>query len=504
MKLLNAQQIKDLEAFTIERQNISSSELMNRAASKCFNWIVKNIGLNHAFTIICGPGNNGGDGLVIAQLLKENNCNVECILLDFTDKKASDFDLNLKKLQKADCEIHSIQSESELENLKFNGKIVIDAIFGIGLSRPTEGITAAIIKQINKSKPERVIAIDLPSGLYCDELNSKVDQIIQADYTLTFHIPKLSFFFPEGGNSVGKVIVLAIRLDKLFASKSKSKYYFITPLKVGAFLEKRKTFSHKGTYGHANIIAGSRGKIGAAILASNSASFSGVGLVTATVPSIGLNAMQTSVPVAMCDDSYGTDYLKGEIEINNKHTYGIGPGIGKTEETVQFLRYFLKQANKPIVIDADALNCIAVNREMLNDIPEHSILTPHIKEFERLAGETQNSLERLKRLVEFCEINKVYIVLKDARTIICSPQGKCYFSLNGSPGMATGGSGDVLTGILTGLLAQGFSPEETTRFGVVLHGLSGELAAKKHSEYAMTAESILNEIGEGFKLLLRD
>jgi NAD(P)H-hydrate epimerase len=503
MKILTAQQLKELDAFSIERQNISSADLMQRAASKCFNWINKNLGLNHSFSIVCGPGNNGGDGLVIAQLLSENNCDVECILLNFTDKNSPDYELNLTKLQKTECKIRSIQSENELESIKFNGKIVVDAIFGFGLSRPAEGLAAAIIKHINSCKTKKVIAIDLPSGLYCDQLNAKEDQIIQADFTLTFHVPKLSFFFPEGGNSVGKVIVLDIRLDKSFASKLESNYSYITPSKVGGFLKKRKTFSHKGTYGHTNIIAGSRGKMGAAVLASKAASFSGVGLVTSTIPSVGLNVMQMTVPVAMCDDNYGTDCLEGKIEINDKHTYGIGPGIGKSSETVEFLKHFLKEVIQPIVIDADALNCISENREMLYDIPENSILTPHIKEFGRLAGVTENSLERLNKLVEFCIEHKVYVVLKDARTIICSPQGKCSFSLNGTPGMATGGSGDVLTGILAGLLAQGFSLDETTQLGVVLHGLAGEFSAEKYSEYGMNAESILEEIGEGFKMLLK-
>ncbi len=500
MKILTAAQLKELDAYSIERQKISSADLMHRAASKCFNWIKSEFGLNHKFSIVCGPGNNGGDGLVIAQLLTEENCDVECILLNFTNNHTPDYNLNLIKLQKTGCKIISIQSESELISLKFNGKIVIDAIFGFGLSRPADEIAAATINHINNSKPKKVVAIDLPSGLFNNELNSEEDQIIQADFTLTFHVPKLSFFFPEGGNYVGKVVVLDIGLDKVFSSKLESNYHFITLSKVGSFLKKRATFTHKGTYGHANIIAGSRGKIGAAVLASKAASYSGVGLVTATIPSVGLNVLQSSVPVVMCEDNYGTDFLEGKIEIHEKHTYGIGPGIGQSVETVVFLKYFLTQISKPAVIDADAINIIAGHPEMLEDIPENSILTPHIKEFERLVGKTKDSIDQLNRLIDFCIQHKIYIVLKDARTIICSPKGKCFFSLNGSPGMATGGSGDVLTGILTGLLAQGYSSEQATQLGVILHGLAGELAAEKHTENAMNGESIIDEIGEGWKI----
>lgn len=503
MKILSAPQLKALDNHTIACQNISSADLMQRAASTCYHWIKDNLGLNHTFSIVCGPGNNGGDGLVIARLLSEDNCQVECILLKFTENTTPDFELNLAKLQKTDCKIRTIHSEKELESIEFNEKIVVDSIFGFGLNRPAEGMVSSVIKQINKSKTNKVVSIDLPSGLYCDALNAEENQIIQADITLTFHVPKLSFFFPDGGNTVGKVVVLDIQLDKPFTLKLESNYHYITASNVGGIIKKRKTFSHKGTYGHANIVAGSRGKIGAAVLASKAASYSGVGLVTSTIPSVGLNVMQIRVPVAMCDDKYGNDFFQGNIDYNEKHTYGIGPGIGKAAETVQFLKQFLKEVSRPIVIDADALNCIAENQEMLKDVPENSILTPHIKEFERLTGKSENSLNRLNKLMEFCIENKVYVILKDARTIICSPKGDCYFSLNGTPGMATGGSGDVLTGLLTGLLAQGYSPKQTSQLGVILHGIAGELAAEEHTENAMNAESILDEIGQAFKIIKR-
>lgn len=503
MKLLTAQQIKELEAHTMERQKIVSADLMQRAASKCYNWIKKELGLDYSYTVVCGKGNNGGDGLVLAQFLTRNNYDVECVLLDISDKETLEYSMELAKLRRSDCKIKTIRSESEIESLNFNGRIVIDALFGIGLSRCAEGVAGTLIRHINSSKTVKVIAIDLPSGLYCDKLNAPQDPIVHADYTLTFHVPKLSFFFLEGGNAVGKIVVLDIRLDKVYASTIDRGHFYITPSIVGDYLKKRTIFTHKGTYGHANLIGGGRGKVGAAVLMTKAASFSGVGLVTATVPSVGFQIMQSTVPVAMCDDSYGKDFLEGKIEVDEKFTYGIGPGIGKSAETAQFLAYFLKQVNKPIVIDADGINIIAEHPEMLKDIPENSILTPHVKEFRGLAGETKNSHEQLDLLIKFSVQHKVYIVLKDARTIVCTPQGKCYFSLNGTPGMATGGSGDVLTGLLTGLLAQGYTPEETTKLGLVLHGVAGELAAEKHSEYAMTAESIIDEIGAGFKVLMK-
>ena len=503
MKLLTALQIKELEAHTIERQKITSADLMQRAASKSYNWIKSQLGLTHSYTVICGPGNNGGDGLVLAQFLTRNNYDVDCVLLDISDKNTPEYLMELAKLQRSDCKIKTITSESDLESLNFNGRIIIDAIYGIGLSRAAEGVSGKLIRHINSSKTEKVIAIDLPSGLYCDELNGLHDPIVHADYTLTFHVPKPSFFYLEGGNAVGKIVVLDIRLDKAYAATIDCKQFYITPAMVGSFLKKRTIFTHKGTYGHANLIGGRRGEIGAAVLMTKAASFSGAGLVTATVPSVGYDIIQTSIPVAMCDDAYGKDQLEGEIKVDEKFTYGVGPGIGKSEKTAQFLAHFLKQVNKPIVIDADGINCIAEHPEMLKDVPENSILTPHIKEFKGLAGETKDSHEQLDLLVKFSIQHKVYIVLKDARTIVCTPQGKCYFSLNGTPGMATGGSGDVLTGILTGLLAQGYNPEQTAKLGLVLHGVAGELAAEKYSEYAMTSESIIEQIGNGFKELLK-
>src|SRR5690554_6479351 len=266
MKLLTVQQIKELEAFTMERQKITSADLMQRAASKTYNWIKSQLGLDYAYTVVCGPGNNGGDGLVLAQFLTRNNYDVECVLLDIDYKHTPEYSYELAKLERSDCKIKTINSEEQLESLNFNGKIVIDAIYGIGLSRAADGLSGKLIRHINSSKTVKVIAIDLPSGLYCDELNAPHDPIVHADFTLTFHVPKSSFFFLEGGDAVGKIVVLDIRLDKTYASKIESSRFFITHGMVSDYIKKRTIFTHKGNYGHANLIAGSRGSIGAAVL----------------------------------------------------------------------------------------------------------------------------------------------------------------------------------------------------------------------------------------------
>ncbi|PKR80612.1 bifunctional ADP-dependent NAD(P)H-hydrate dehydratase/NAD(P)H-hydrate epimerase [Brumimicrobium salinarum] len=502
MKLLNAQQIRELESITMERQNITSADLMQRTASKTYFWIKHNLGLKYAYTVVVGPGNNGGDGLVLAQFLTRNDYDVECVLLEVSDTYTPEYTYELEKLKRSDCKIKSVKTEADFEEVNLTGRIVIDAIFGIGLSRPAANMVASFIEKINTSLTQSVIAIDLPSGLYCDQLNSPDDTIVLADTTLTFHVPKPSFFFLEGGNSVGKIIVLDIRLDYAYANDIDSKYFYLTTELVGTSLKKRTIFTHKGNYGHANLIGGRKGMIGAAVLMTKAASFSGVGLITSTVPSVGLEILQQRVPVAMCETRYGEHQLEGEIEIDEKYTYGIGPGMGTSAASVQFLSNFLDKIDRPVVIDADAINCIAENPELLNKVPENSILTPHVKEFRGLAGDTTDSLKQLELLTSFSMKHKVYIVLKDARTIVCTPEGKCLFSLNGTPGMATGGTGDVLTGILTGLLAQGYTPEETAKVGLVLHGVAGELAAERLTEYAMTAETIIEEIGNAFKVLL--
>ena len=501
MKILTASQLKKLDAETISKQNISGIDLMEKAANTCFKWINKNFNRSDRFLVLCGQGNNGGDGLVLARLLIKNDYPVECILIKKSDNTTSSHATNLERLKKTNCPIQTIEDEKQCKALNFSNKIVIDAIFGLGLSRPAEGLFGAVIKKLNGDQPESVIAVDLPSGMFCDQLNGENDAIVNADYTLTFHVPKQTFFFPEFGNSVGKVVVLDIGLDKEVARTMKSNNYYLSPESVAQLLQKRKIFTHKGSYGHANLIAGSIGKMGAAVLMAKGASYAGAGLVTATIPAGGVNIMQTSLPTAMCNSHRGEAILSGSIDIDDSHTYGVGPGLGQAPDTVQLLSDFIKKIEVPLVLDADALNIIAKHPELLKNIPSYSILTPHIKEFQRLAGESENSNERFKKLVVFSKKHKVFVVLKDARTIICTPEGICFYSLNGSPGMATGGSGDVLAGLLTGLLAQGYASEKTCKIAVIVHGIAGELAAEKHTEYAMTAESILEEIGNGFKEL---
>ena len=323
---------------------------------------------------------------------------------------------------------------------------------------------------------------------------------IKATHTLTFQAPKLNFFFPETGNNVGEFHVLDIGLLQGKISDFKVDRYMLTKESIRKIIKRRHTFSHKGTYGHAQVVAGSIGKMGAAILASKAALKTGSGLVTANTPQCGIDILQSTIPEVMVLQNEGTNELEGSFNLIGD-TIGIGPGIGKEEKTILFFKSVLEKADKPIVIDADALNILASNQELLSNVPENSILTPHPKEFERLAGKFSDSYQRLEKQIEFSKKHKVILVLKDARTQITDLNGKCYFSAVGNPGMATGGAGDVLTGMITGLLAQKYEPLEAAQIGVYLHGIAGDLSAEIHGQESLVASDLINMIGKSYEVL---
>lgn len=495
IEILSADNQRKLDKFTIENEPISSVNLMERAAVKCFEWLLNNYNSKNSISIFCGPGNNGGDGLVIARHLHESNFNVNCFIVAFSKNYSDDFIVNKKRLESVGVEPIILEEEKDLDQIKPND-IIIEAIFGTGLSRPAEGFAKAAIEKINNLNAE-VVSVDIPSGMYCDNLQDSNDVMIKATHALTFQAPKLNFFFPETGNNVGDFHVLDIGLLQEKIADFKVDKYMLTKGFIGKLIKKRDTFSHKGTYGHAQIIAGSRGKMGAAVLASKATLKTGAGLVTANIPQCGIDILQSSIPEVMVLLNEGKNELEGSFNLIGD-TIGIGPGIGTEDRTVLFFKNVLEKAAKPMVIDADALNILASNRELLSSIPENSILTPHPKEFERLVGKFSNSYERLEKQIEFSKKHKVIVVLKDACTQITNPNGECYFSAVGNPGMATGGSGDVLTGILTGLLAQKYEPLKAAQLGVYLHGTTGDLAAKFYGQEFLIASDLIEMIGEGY------
>ncbi len=496
MKIFTSKQIKDIDAYTIKNEPITSLELMERAAGKLTDWIADNYYFDVPVKIFIGPGNNGGDGLVIARLLSCLNFHVEVFLCN--EKRSADAEANLRKLEKQKkATINKLSDVNSFPAIPSDA-IIIDGLFGSGLTRPLEGFPAEVVKKINQTRPE-VIAIDIPSGLFGeDNRNNNQDAIIKATYTLSFQFPKLSFFCPENEKFVGNWHVLDIGLHPDIIKKTETSYYFLTKEDIKPGLLTREKFSHKGHFGHALLISGSYGKMGAAALGTRACLRAGAGLVTCHIPQTGYHIMQTAVPEAMVSID-PSDTIFSEPPATDKYTtIGVGPGIGIDDITQKAFKKLLDHNSKPMVIDADGLNILSINKDWLGNLPEGTILTPHPKEFERLAGETTDHYSRLQLQKDFSEKYNVYIVLKGAFSSITCPDGSCYFNSTGNPGMATAGSGDVLTGILLALQGHNFTTKTAALTGVYIHGLAGDLAEKKQGQEALIASDIIDRLGEAF------
>lgn len=506
MKILSAIQTRALDAFTIENEPIASIDLMERASiafTENFIATFKRDSISKVL-VFCGPGNNGGDGLAVSRLLLQNAYHAETYILHFTDKFSEDFSVNLKRLAStAGAHIHYIKDASQFPHLLEPDSIIIDAIFGTGLSRPASGLAAEIIDKINKTDLT-VIALDVPSGLFTDEANNLDENaIIKADFTFTFQLPKLNFLLCDNYKFTGKWEVLDIGLSQKFIDEETvTEYFTITPALAKSILKPRSRCDHKGSYGHALIWAGSYGKIGAALLCAKACLRTGAGLTTAYIPKCGYEIFQTALPEVMVMTDPDKDFLTGIPDLKKFNSIAIGPGLDTESETAKAMFRLLEKTDFPVVIDADGLNILSQNPSKLNVLPEKSILTPHPKEFERLVGKCENDFERLQKAREFAKQHKCILILKSAFTSVNLPDGNTYFNLTGNPGIAKGGSGDVLTGILTALLAQKYSPVEAAVLGVYLHSLAGDIAAAEKSEWSMTAGDLVEKIGVGFKALL--
>lgn len=497
MKILSAEEIRLWDQYTIRHEPVSSIDLMERAAGKCVDWLEENGYVENPFSVFCGKGNNGGDGLAIARLLAVKKYPVTVHILEFGHKGTEDFQINLAKLhQYPEVDIRFIQTEENFHPFNRN-EIIIDALFGSGLNRGIEGVTAGLIDHINASGCE-IISIDMPSGLFVDR-SSLGNTIIKADHTLSFQTYKAAFLFPENAEYTGEIHLLDIGLHNDFYNSVHSPYELTDDTIIHSIHRPRKRFSHKGNFGHALLIAGSYGKIGAAVLSAKACLRSGVGLLSCHVPNCGYGILQTTIPEAMLMTDFNSSIItKIDDDLAKYEAIGIGPGIGTASETKMMLREVFDAYRHPVILDADSLNIISTQKDLLKLIPPGSILTPHPKEFERLFGPSPNEFDRVRLALQKAkELNSV-IVLKGHHSLIATPDGKGFFNSTGNAGMATAGSGDVLTGILTGLLAQGYSSVETAILGVYLHGLAGDLAAKELSMEAMIAGDIIEHLGAAF------
>ena len=501
MKILSSHQIRQADQYTISHEPVSSIDLMERAAHECTEYIIEQYGAEFHYIVICGHGNNGGDGLAIARMLRHSSYSVEVHILEYTDGGSPDFMENLERLKSVpSLPIHQIYDAAEWEIEAGPNTIIIDAILGTGINKPIEGLIANVIEKINKSG-HKVIAIDVPSGLPIDEPMVSIWPVVKASVTLSFQQPKLSFLFPEGGEYAGEIEILDIGWDKKYIEAQDSQYYFLQDEDISPLLLHRSKFSHKGTFGHSLLICGSYGKMGAAVLSSHACLCSGTGLLTTHIPGCGYQVMQTSLPEAMVSIDKIHEHINKLPPLDPYTSIGIGPGIGQHVDTAAALKLLIQSTPCPLIIDADALNIISENKTWLGFLPARSILTPHPKEFDRLTEKHADSWERLRSAQALAHKHSIIIVLKGAYTATVMPDRSVWFNSTGSPALAKGGSGDVLTGIITGLVSRGYVPREAAFLGVYLHGLAADIAITNIHPESLLASDVIMHISDAFEYL---
>ena len=500
MKIFNTSQIKEIDEYTILHEPVSSIDLMERAANGCAIWLEKRFSFSEKFVVFAGPGNNGGDGLAIARLLMEKHFgNIKVFILNTGSPYSHDMRVNIERLHQAKVDLYEISQSSDMPTIE-RSSIVIDALFGSGLSRPLEGMAAKIVEHINGSGC-RVISVDIPSGLFGEDNSGNSGSIIQATYTLTFQFPKRAFFYSENSVYTGMWHVIDIGLHPEAILENKTSHHYLTFEDIASRIMKRQLFSHKGNYGHGLLVAGSYGMTGAAILAAKACYMSGAGLVTCHVPERCYPIVQGAIPEAIFSMDRSPDIFTGIDAGKEYDALGTGPGLGTNEVTADALEELIERFRKPVIIDADALNIISVRKDLLDKLKPESIITPHPREFDRIFGECRSGYQRNMLQAEMAKKYGIIIVLKGAFTSVTMPDGSCYFNSTGNPGMATAGSGDVLTGIILALITQGYEPANAALIGPYVHGLAGDLAAEVTGYHALTASGIIDNLGKAFKKL---
>lgn len=499
MKIFTAEQIRSIDAQTIAQEPIKSIDLMERAALAFVQGLEEKFpAKERPICIFCGSGNNGGDGFAVARLMQQRFYQVTVFACSIGHSLSPDAHENFIRLPiMQGLNIHPIQ-KGDVHPAIPAGSVVIDALFGSGLNLPLSAYWVELIEYLNQLPVKRV-AIDIPSGLFAD--TPTLSSAFKAHHTLSFEFPKRAFFFPENQAYVGDWELLSIGLSPAAIAGTKTPYYFVDQALIVALLHKRNRHDHKGTYGHALLIMGSYGKMGAAILAARACLRSGTGLVSVHVPKCGYEIMQISLPEAMVSIDRHQYYLSEIPALSSYKAIGIGCGMEQRKTTADALKTLLENVTVPLLLDADALNLLSKNPDWYELVPKGSVLTPHPKEFERLFGKTQNSFERNDLLRQKAVQYGWYILLKGAYSCLATPAGECYFNGSGNPGMATAGSGDVLSGVITGLLAQGYAAKEAALVGMYIHGRAGDLAAQALGHEALIASDIIANLGEAFQEL---
>ncbi len=503
MKIFNTENIRKIDRITIEEEGVSSQELIRRVAEGVAGEIIGRWSPSTPVVIFAGSGNNGADALVVGRLLLEAGFYPRILLFNFKGNSLSrDCDIAKRELLSTGYNgLMEIIDRAELPSLTPD-HLVIDGLFGSGLRDPLEGGFMMLARNISESGAT-VISIDVPSGMF-GEWNARVigRNVVHATLTMAIQFPRLSFFLGDNAELVGKWKVIDIGLSNRAIMETPTKYFYVERDEVRAVLKPRKPFSSKSDYGHALLFAGCYGMAGAAVMAARGALRSGVGKLTVHSARAAFPVIQSQVPEALFSADRHENVISDMSARFNCSAIGVGPGIGTNDATRGAFETLVKSYKRPLVIDADALNAIAKNQTILDHIAPGSILTPHAGEFDRIFGTQTSDEGRLLKAVEVSHRYKLLIVLKGRYTATLRPDGKVFFNSSGTPAMATAGSGDVLTGIITSLLAQGYKPETASVAGVYIHGLAGEMAAETQGEYGTTAMDIASCVGRAVKAIM--
>ena len=503
MKILTAAQIHELDKYTIEHEPIKSIDLMERASKAITHAIMEEWSDRTPVIVFAGPGNNGGDALAVARMLAEAKYQVGVFLFNIHRKLSEDCAANKQRLidSKRGIKFTEISLNFDPPELTAD-TLVVDGLFGSGLNKPLMGGFASLVKYINQS-PAQVVSIDMPSGLMCEDNTYNIrTNIIRADLTLTLQQKKLAMMLPDCQPYVGRLRVLDIRLSENYIRQAEVSCRILEEEELRPHLRRRGDFVHKGSMGNALLIAGSYGMAGAAILAAKACMRAGAGKVTVHTPRRNYGIMQVAVPEAVMQMDREETIFSDSVESNDFDALGIGPGIGQSENTAIALIAQIRRTQCPIVVDADALNILASHQAWMQQLPKGIIMTPHPREFDRMAGSASNSdYERLIRARQMAEHLQGYLILKGHYSALCMPDGHIIFNSTGNSGMATAGSGDVLTGIITGLLARGYNRGEACMLGMYLHGLAGDLAVKEVGKESLVAGDLIKYLPQAFKRL---
>ena len=501
MQIYTGTQIHDWDRYTIEHEPIRSIDLMERAAAAITAEIAERWDNTYNFVALAGPGNNGGDALAVARLLSERGRSVEAYLFNTTGKLSDECSQNMRRLQGAKRMKKVVEVTRDFEPPHLDNRtVVIDGLFGAGLNKPLHGGFASVVKYVNASQAT-VVSIDIPSGLHTEDNTGNFRQyMIRADLTLTLQQKKLAMYLADNEPYLGEVKVVDIGLSEEYVRRTHTSFSLVEKDDVRSILRPRSKFAHKGTMGHALLFAGSYGMAGAAILSSKAALRSGVGKLTVHTPACNNDILQTAVPEAILQHDSEELFFARTVDTDCYDAVALGPGIGKDEGTAIALMSQIRRTQCPVVLDADALNILAEHRAWLNQLPFDLVLTPHPAEFDRLAGgASDGSYARLAKARSLAEKTKSYIVLKGHYTALCCPDGETIINSTGNAGMATAGAGDVLTGMITGLLARGYTRREACILGMYLHGLAGDIAAERFGEESLMASDIIDMLPEAFK-----